>query len=80
MGRLKVLVADGSPVYKKLFAKAVAELDKNTTVVYVADGNEALEKIRRSDYDAVVIDAEISGLGMSELFSKIMQTTPKAQV
>ena len=78
MGVLKILVADASPVYKKMFAQAVAELDRDITFDYAANGDDAFAKIKYFDYDVIVIDAEIAGI--VELFGKIMLETPKTRV
>ena len=54
------MIADNSSVYKKMYTKAVAELDEGAAVTFVASGEEALERTKRFDYDIVVIDTEMA--------------------
>ncbi|MCL2488075.1 MAG: hypothetical protein FWE80_05260, partial [Oscillospiraceae bacterium] len=75
-----VLIADVSTVYKKMFAKAAAELDKTAFIDYAAGGDETLDKIRRQDYDIIIIDAETTGTGMGGLLKAISVEIPKASV
>ena len=78
MGRLRILVADNSATYKKMFASAAAELDNSAVVTSISDGDEALEKIKRCDYEIIIIDAEVSDIGL--LLRKIKLQIPKAFV
>ena len=80
MGGLRLLIADNSSLYKKMFRQAAAELDKNAAVTCVANVNEAFAKIERNDYDIIVIDIEAPGLDIDELFKKITREIPKALV
>ena len=78
MSNLRVLVADSSATYKKMITKAAAELDKGAVVTRVADGGEALEKIRCCDYEIIIIDADVAELNV--LLKKIKVQIPKAFV
>jgi two-component system chemotaxis response regulator CheB len=80
MGGLRLLIADSSSVYKKIFRQAAEELDKNAAVTCVESGNEALDSIKRQDYDILAIDMEASGLGADELLKGITREIPKALV
>ena len=44
---LKILIADGSSVYKKMFAQAASEVNPKADVTCVSQGEEAFDKIRR---------------------------------
>ncbi|MCL2009570.1 MAG: hypothetical protein FWG71_03365 [Synergistaceae bacterium] len=66
-------------MYKKMFGRAAAELDKNAAVTCVDNGYEALDNLKRRGYDIVVIDIEVSGLG-AELLEPFMQEAAKALV
>ena len=76
----RVMIADSSPVYKKMFAKAVTEVNNDASVACVADGDEALELIKRNDYDLIIIDAEIKGPGLLELLNGIMLEISKVHI
>jgi len=80
MGEMRILIADESSVYKKMFTQAAAETGKNAAVTCVAAGNEALEKVKRFDYDIIIIDAEISGSGIINIIKEINRTIPKAVI
>ena len=73
---MRILVADSSVTYNKMLTQAAAELDKNAVVTCVTGGGEALEKIKRGDYEIIVIDAEVNGI--SALLKKITLQIPKA--
>ena len=74
---IKVLIADSSPVYKKMFQSAIEEIDKSTSVICVDDGNEAADIIVRRCPDIVIVDAEIKIPGLLELIKQIIQDAPK---
>jgi len=75
---IKVLVADNSVVYKKMITQGVKEANVNTSVVSVAGGDEAFALIKRNNYDIIIVDAEISGLGLFELLKVIKVNLPRA--
>jgi len=78
MEELKVLVADSSPVYRKMFTRAVTEVNNSSKVTCVASGDEARNKILNHEYDIIVIDAEIPGLCLLELLKGTMLETSMA--
>ncbi|MCL2480185.1 MAG: response regulator [Spirochaetaceae bacterium] len=80
MNGIRLLIADNSPVYKKMFAQAAIELDKSAKVAYALNCSEALDSIKRHNYDVIVIDTEISGLDMALFLNNVMRQIPKALV
>jgi len=78
MDIIKVLVADSSPVFKKMFKSAIEQIDKSTSVSCAGDGKEAADIIIRKNPDIVIIDAEIEKTGLLELLNLIIKETPKA--
>ena len=78
MGSLRILVADNSATYKSIFSQAAAELDSDAVVTCVADGDQALEKIKRFDYEIVIVD--VSAANLDVLLKEISVQMPKAFV
>ena len=60
---MRVLLADGSTVYKDIFIKAMTEIAPKADVAYAKNGKDALEFIKKHDYDIVVLDIEINRNG-----------------
>ena len=78
MEGFNILIADNSPVYVKMFARAALEADAKATVSSATDGAGALELIRRKNYDVVVVDADIPGMELYTLLRRIIADIPKA--
>ena len=78
MDSFKILVADGSATYRKMFTKAAAELDKNAVISSASNGSEAKAMIKLIDFQLIVIDAEIAGL--DALLEEIKSAHPKTYV
>jgi two-component system chemotaxis response regulator CheB len=77
---MKILIADGSVVYKKMFVQAAAEAGRGIDVTCAASGAEAREIISRRNFDVVAIDVEISPPGILELLGDIKWKSPKTLV
>ncbi|MCL2819319.1 MAG: response regulator [Oscillospiraceae bacterium] len=77
MKKVKILIADSSPVYTKMFKSAIEEVDDSTSIISVNDGNEAANIIVQKSPDIVIIDAEIKGKDLSELIKLVMRCNPK---
>jgi len=75
---MKILIADASAVYKRMFARVLAESDGDAE--FVTDGEQALEQILNKKFDIIIIDAEIAGVGALELLNKINKDMPDASV
>jgi len=80
MESLKILIADSSPVYKKMFRGAIKEIDDDAEVVCVGDGKEASTMLIRKMFDILIVDAEIKETGLLELLKFIAKETPKTFV
>jgi len=80
MEDLRILIADNSSLYKKMFPDAIKEADKKASVTCVATSGEASGMVERQDYDIIVIDAEIPGDGALELIQAIKKDIPKAYI
>jgi len=80
VNKIKILIADNSPVYRGMFQSAVEAIDKNVSVTCVSDGKEAVDIIVRKNPDIVIIDAEINDPGLIEILKFTGSNIPKAFV
>ena len=77
---LKILIADGSSVYKKMFTQAAKEVAPKADVTCVSQGDEVLDKIRKNDYDIIIADAEMPGADIYKILKQVMLEIPKSLV
>ncbi|MDR2888878.1 MAG: hypothetical protein LBV33_03445 [Lachnospiraceae bacterium] len=77
MGNIRILIADGSPVYKKLFMEASAEAAEKVEMIYVSTAGMVCEAIRNSVFDIVVIDVELTKPDSIEFISGIKEVLPQ---
>ncbi len=79
MKKMKLLIVDDEPALCSVLADRL-------TVLYgikpdaCSSGFEALEKLRERDYDVVVLDIEMPGMGGLEALQKIKELRPRTQV
>jgi len=76
MEKIRVLIADKSSVYTKMFTRAITETDKSVLISCVTDGDEVQSLINNKKYNIVVIDVEISEPGIIELINIILMKNP----
>ncbi len=76
---IKVLIADNSPVYKKMFAQAVKETS-GAAVAHASDEDELLGAIGRENFELVILDAEFSRSGAPALIPEILRAIPRATI
>jgi len=80
MDNIRILIADSSPVYKKMFRSAVLETDSSAEVVCADNGTEAVSALKRMIFDIIIVDVEIKETGLLEFLKIISKETPKAFV
>ncbi|MCL2807868.1 MAG: response regulator [Coriobacteriia bacterium] len=80
MGDVSILVADSSSVYIKMFPRAIAEADEHATVYCAASAKEALGLIAKKHFDIVIVDIDLPGVVLEELFNTIKLEIPKAYI
>jgi len=56
---LKVLLVDDNEMNRYLFSDTLAAFSEDITVEYAEDGSIAVEKIRKNDYDVVMMDIQM---------------------
>ena len=70
----KVLVVDDDPVVGSSFERVLA--GKGYAVIHASDGEEALERLARDDYDVVYTDIKMPGMSGLEVARRIKASRP----
>ena len=70
----KVLVVDDDPVVGRSFDRVLA--GKGYAVISAGNGEEALDKLAREDYDVVFTDIKMPGMSGIEVAARIKATRP----
>ncbi len=77
---IKILIADDHPIVRK----GLKDIIKETSDMEVADearnGKEVLEKVRKGDFDVVVLDISMPGRSGLEILKEIKNEKPKLSV
>ncbi|WP_420454085.1 response regulator [Rubrivirga sp.] len=63
LSRVRVLVADDSPLLRRLLRDAIEEIDRVEVVAEVGDGAAAVDGVRAHRPDVVVLDLQMPVLG-----------------
>ena len=73
IGRL--LIVDDEPSIREMVAKG---LHNECDIIDVAEsGEEALEKVREEDYDCILLDLRLTGIGGPEVYRQIAESDQK---
>ncbi len=78
MNKLKVLVVDDEPDFCELLVKRLMAGKMNAEGTQ--DGAKALEILKQKDFDVVVLDVKMPGLGGIEILRWIKANTPGIEV
>lgn len=78
MESVNILIAEGSPLFKQMFARAVAQVFRSSRADFAMNCEEALSQARRAAYDIVAIDAALAKPGLSEFMYNIREYLPCA--
>lgn len=70
----KILVVDDDPVVARSFHRVLS--DKGYAVIAAANGEEALEKLAREEYDAVYADIRMPGMDGLEVAERVKARRP----
>lgn len=79
MKKMKLLIVDDEPALCKVLADRLNVL-YGITPGLCHSGEEALEAIRKENYDVVVLDIEMPGMDGMEVLKRIKEVKPKTQV
>jgi len=77
---LKILVADDHEVVRKGLMKVLAESLQPIKVEEARNGQEAVSKVWKSEYDLVVLDIKMPGKSGLDVLKEIKQHRPKLPV
>lgn len=66
-----ILLVDDDQDDKFFFAKALEEVESNTSLTTAADGAEALEKLKFTDPDIILLDLNMPGMNGVAFLKKI---------
>jgi DNA-binding NarL/FixJ family response regulator len=77
---LRLLVADDHEIVRKGLVKVLAEILQPIKVDEAKDGQEAMSKVLKSDYDLVVLDIKMPGKSGLDVLKEIKQHRPKLPV
>jgi len=77
---LRILIADDHEVVRKGLMKVLAEILQPTKVDEARNGQEAMSKVLKSEYDLVVLDIKMPGKGGLDVLKEIKQHKPKLPV
>jgi CheY-like chemotaxis protein len=70
----KILVVDDDPVVGKSFDRVLS--GKGYAVITASNGQEALDKLAREDYDAVFTDIKMPGMNGIEVAARVKAARP----
>jgi len=77
---LRILVADDHEVVRKGLVKVLAEILQPIKVDEANNGQEALSKVLKSEYDLVVLDIKMPGKSGLDVLKEIKQHKPQLPV
>ena len=77
---LRLLVADDHEIVRKGLVKVLAEILQPIKVDEANNGQEALSKVLKSEYDLVVLDIKMPGKSGLDVLKEIKQHRPKLPV
>ncbi len=77
---IKILIADDHPIVRKGFKDIIKETSDIVVADEACNGQEVLEKVRKSDFDVVVLDISMPGRSGLEILKEIKSEKPKLSV
>jgi len=80
MDNFSVLVADESPVYRKMFARSVMGINKNAGLTFVGHSDETIALVCRCSYDIIVIDEDLPGTSVLTLVREVKRVLPDTYI
>jgi len=76
----KILIADDHAVVRRGVRQLLAEEIRNTTFGEAADAQEALESVRKQDWDLLILDVSMPGRSGLDVLKEVKGFRPKLRV
>lgn len=76
----RILLAEDSPVERRLVGAMLTKHIPNVTVTYAQDGVQALHEIENSPFDAILTDFQMPNLDGLELLERVKEISPGVPV
>ena len=80
MQRIKVLLADDKEVFREGLARLLEEQEHIEVVCQCYNGEQAIEKVKETEPNVVLIDSGISQCGSNEATQQIKQSAPEVRI
>jgi two-component system invasion response regulator UvrY len=77
---IKILIADDHAIIRKGMEQILAETDDIVAADEACNGQEALEKVRKNNYDMVLLDISMPGRDGLEVLKELKNMRPKLPV
>ena len=77
---MRVLAADGQPLYRDAVARAIRERPELELVAQAGDGREALDAIGAEEPDVAVIDRTLTGLSGEQVLNAVARDGMRTRV
>ena len=77
---VRILIVDDHPVVRKGLREIIEETPDMVVTAEAGSGNEALEKIRKGDFDVAVLDISLPGRSGLDVLEKIKHENPELPV
>jgi two-component system, NarL family, nitrate/nitrite response regulator NarL len=77
---VRVLVADGQPLYRDALARAIRERPELELVGQACDGREALEALGAAEPDVALIDRSLTGLSGEQILNAVTRDGLRTRV
>ena len=77
---MKALICDDHEISRDGIFAMLKKTDANTLIDVACNGNEALQKVRSTDYDLVMLDIELPDMSGMEVLRSIKEVKPATKV
>jgi len=77
---IKILIADDHPIVRKGLKDIIKETSDMEVVDEASNGQEVLEKVRKNDFDIVVLDISMPGRNGLEILKELKSEKPEISV
>lgn len=72
----KILIADDQKVFRNMLTNIISETSDMTVVAEASNGDEALDMASKNDFDLVVLDIAMPGIGGIDVLKELKSIKP----